>query len=81
MSQKKLAEIIEKNFGPPFVRCVNDLQNATGVSDVLDAVLGFCAAYVSNQQVLQQVAEEPDVEDSYFYDKEVLFCPYLCCSS
>jgi hypothetical protein len=50
---------------------VNALHIATGISDVLDIILGFSAAFVSNQQILQQVPEEPDVEDCYFYDKEV----------
>lgn len=81
MSHKKRAEVIGKKLGPSFVKCVNDLQNATGVSEVFDTLLGLSAAYVSNQQVLQQVQEEFDVEDTYFYEKEVLFCPHLCCLS
>lgn len=79
MSQKKLAEIIETKFGAPFLECVNGLQNATDISDVLDTILGFSAVYMSNQQVLQQPPEDHYLEDTYFYDMEVIMIFFSTC--
>lgn len=74
ISSKKHAELIGKAFGAPFLSCVKGLEDANSISDVLDAILAFSAAYVSQEQILRRVGEESDCEDGYFQNRQVLPC-------
>lgn len=79
LSQKKRAEIVGMKLGAPFLKCVNGLRNAIDLSEVLNTILGFSAVCTANEHVLQQVPEELDLDDNYFYDIEVecFFCAIL----
>lgn len=74
ISSKKHAELIGKAFGAPFLSCVKGLEDANSISDVLDAILAFSAAYVSQEQILRRFGEESDCEDGYFQNRQVFDC-------